>query len=78
MQRTQILLEEWQYERLKVMAEGQGKSLSGLVRELLTPRLRPASSRPGGGLRAIEGAGADATATGRRHDRWLYGARRRA
>lgn len=34
--RTQVLLEEWQYVTLKSMAEGEGVSLSGMLRQILT------------------------------------------
>ena len=43
--RTQVLLEEWQYGTLKRMAEGEGVSLSGMLRQILTSHLRPPPSR---------------------------------
>ena len=39
MRRTQILLEEWQYQILQNLAHKEKKSLSSLVRELITERL---------------------------------------
>ena len=42
--RTQVLLEEWQYGTLKRMAEGEGVSLSGMLRQILTSHLRPPPS----------------------------------
>ena len=70
--RTQVLLEEWQYGALKSLAESEGASLSDMVRRLLTAQLRPPSSRRRG-LQAIAGIGRDPHASGRDHDRWLYG-----
>ena len=70
--RTQILLEKWQHAALKSLAQRQGLSISDVVRRLLTDQLNPRSKRKRG-LRAIAGIGRDAKATGRDHDRWLYG-----
>lgn len=69
--RTQILLEPWQHAALKALAQREGISISDLVRRLLAPRLRPGSRRKP--LRSIAGIGRDRHATGRDHDRWLYG-----
>ena len=70
--RTQVLLEGWQHAALKTLADREGVSISDLVRRILSQRLRP---RPSGrkGLTAIAGIGRDRSATGRDHDRWLYG-----
>jgi hypothetical protein len=70
--RTQVLLEDWQHAALKSLAERNGVSISDLVRRMLSQRLRPRSSA-GKGLTAIAGIGRDRHATGRDHDRWLYG-----
>lgn len=70
--RTQVLLEGWQYEALRGLAESEGASLSDMVRRLITAQLRPRSSRRKG-LQAIAGVGRDPHASGRAHDRWLYG-----
>ncbi len=70
--RTQILLEEWQYGALKSLAESEGASISGMVRKLLTTQLRSRSSRRRS-LQAIAGIGQDPRASGKDHDRWLYG-----
>lgn len=78
MHRTQILLEDWQYEALKARAQREGRSLSDLLREIVTSQIgrrrRPATSR----LAQIEGLGSDPKASGREHDRFLYGEKRRA
>lgn len=70
--RTQILLEDWQYGALKSLAEREGVSLSDMVRKILTKRLRPRLSRHRG-LKAMAGIGRDPKASGKDHDRWLYG-----
>ena len=70
--RTQILLEGWQHAALKNLAEREGGSISDLVRRILSEHLRPRPS-PRKGLTAIAGIGRDRSATGRDHDRWLYG-----
>ncbi len=70
--RTQVLLEDWQYRALKSLAESEGSSLSDMVRRLLTAQIRPRSSRRRG-LQAIAGIGQDPKASGKDHDRWLYG-----
>ena len=70
--RMQILLEPWQYGALKALAQREGVSISDMVRRILTRQLRPRlAHRPG--LRAIAGVGRDRKASGRDHDRWLYG-----
>lgn len=71
--RTQVLLEKWQYAVLKNLAESKGISLSDMLRRILTAQLRPTSSRSRTALRAIAGIGRDPKASGRDHDRWLYG-----
>jgi len=75
--RTQLLLEPWQYGALKALAEREGISISDLVRRILSRRLRPKSSRRRG-LQAMAGIGRDRKASGRNHDRWLYGPDSRA
>lgn len=73
MHRTQIILEDWQYQVLRAKAEQEGRSMSELVREILHAALRtpsPQHSRLG----EMEGVGEDAATCGRDHDRYLYGA----
>jgi plasmid stability protein len=72
MQRTQIMLDDWQYEALKAQAERQGRSMSELLREMLDASLRKEPS-VGSGLEDIRGIGADRKSSGRRHDEFLYG-----
>lgn len=75
MHRTQILLEEWQYETLRARAEQEGRSLSDLIRDLLRKSLTETASRSNDRLDAMEGVGEDAGAYGEHHDRFLYGAK---
>ena len=72
MQRTQILLDDWQYEALKARAQREGRSMSELLRRILDAHLGKSSART---LRLadIRAVGEDRTARGRDHDRFLYG-----
>lgn len=76
MHKTNITLDDWQYERLKAISEQEGRSVSEVLRAILDLHLREAASTPGnlGGLAAIRGIGSDPDASGRDHDRFLYGA----
>lgn len=75
MYRAQILIEEWQFDTLKAEAEREGKSISEVVREILTDRYhrKPRKSR----LSAITGIVADGKTSGAKHDVYLYGPRKR-
>jgi plasmid stability protein len=72
MHRTQVNLEEWQYESLKIWAERQSRSLSDLVREAVSEYLADEEEPTGGVLAALAGVGDDPEAAGRDHDRFLY------
>lgn len=76
MHRTQVLLEAWQYETLKAMAQRQRRSISDLLRTMLAERLAPLKPPARRGLEAMRGIGREKTVRGRDHDRVLYGARR--
>lgn len=71
MHRAQILLEDWQYQSLRARAEREGRSMSDLVREIVSAAITP--PRGTGALHAIAGVGEDRGAYGRDHDRLLYG-----
>jgi plasmid stability protein len=78
MQRTQILLDDWQYEALKAQAQRQGRSMSELLREMLDSALARDQARgrkPA--LADMRGIGRDRSARGRHHDEFLYGKPRR-
>ena len=70
MHRTQILLEQWQYDALRARAEREGRSMSDLIREILHKALNPDKDKRR--LTDIEGIGEDTQTTGRKHDQTLY------
>jgi len=72
MHRTQILLDEWQYAALKARAQREGRSMSEVLRDLLSAQLGAPRSAARE-LAVIEGIGNDRRASGREHDRILYG-----
>jgi len=69
--RTQVLLEDWHYTYLKNAAERDGKSLSEILREILSEYVKEGGSARKR-LEEIAGIGTDEEASGREHDRWLY------
>ncbi|MFO0965441.1 MAG: hypothetical protein U0793_07625 [Gemmataceae bacterium] len=69
--RTQICLEDWQYQALKAQSEQSGRSLSDLLREILSKHLKRKSGRAR--LAQIEGFVSDADSSGADHDDILYG-----
>jgi hypothetical protein len=73
MQRTQIILEDWQVQALRSRADRERKSVSALVREAVEAflgRNRP-ESMPS--LARIDGVADKPGRYGRDHDRALYG-----
>jgi len=77
MQRTQIILESWQYDTLKALSEQRGESLSFVVREAVGVYLAKSKADAELALDDIEGIGEDREATGREHDRFAYPTRKR-
>ena len=75
MRRTQINIDEWQYQTLRARAEQQGRSISELVREILNNTLD--QPRRKSQIRGIEGVGQNRSACGRSHDQSLYGSKGR-
>ena len=75
MHKTHVVLEDWQYEALQVLATREQRSISALVREMLTSPLAAHHETARQRLAVIEGIGADAHATGQEHDTVLYGTR---
>lgn len=73
MHRAQILLEEWQYQTLKSEADREGKSVSELIRDMLTKRFR---RRRKDGLDELDGIVSDPNTSGKDHDLHLYGTRK--
>ncbi|MGB9792144.1 MAG: hypothetical protein ACPLTR_06145 [Thermacetogeniaceae bacterium] len=45
MRRMQIVVEEWQYEVLRSIAERQGKSISALLREIISRQISETSGK---------------------------------
>lgn len=76
MHKTHIVLEDWQYEALQSLAARAQRSISALVREILTSHLSAPHETVRQRLGAIEGIGADAHATGQDHDTFLYSTKR--
>jgi len=73
MHRTQLNLDDWQYQGLRARAEREGRSLSDLVREAVAQYLAVGDGEPTVRLADLCGIGEDAEVTGADHDRFLYG-----
>ena len=75
MHRTQILLENEQYQILSNRARQEGRSMAALVREVLKLGLEssPAGAGPAGRLKAAKGMFRARAARGRDHNLVLYG-----
>jgi hypothetical protein len=72
MHKMQVVLEDWQYEALQTLAEQEHRSISDLVRGMLTRYLVGNHEIVRRRFAAMEGIGADAHATGQNHDACLY------
>lgn len=72
MHRTQVILEDWQYQALRARSEQEGRSISDLVREALAKTLAQPPEQ-NSRLQEIEGIGEDHATFGEDHDRALYG-----
>ena len=70
MHRTQLLLEEWQYEALRGRAERDSKSISALVREIFSAHLEQPGHQK---LDLMEGIAEGPPDLGKNHERYLYG-----
>lgn len=77
--RTQISLEDWQYEALLEMSKKTKKSLSGIIRDLIAEKLsRQAVRAENDSLWGIIGLGAgDGSPVAREHDKFLYAKRKK-
>lgn len=73
--RTQISLEDWQYQILRDLSRRKRKSLSSIIRDLVTEKFAaPGSGKSQDPLWGIVGIGAgDGSSVAREHDRHLYG-----
>ena len=74
MHRTQIILEDWQYENLKTISQEKGMSISAVVREMVSHYISENSSQIS--LDSICALGEDTTGYGKDHDKLLYGKER--
>jgi plasmid stability protein len=75
MHKMQVVLEDWQYEALRSLAAQEHRSISDLVREMLTRYLAGNHEIARQHLAAMEGIGADAQASGEAHDTFLHNTR---
>ena len=73
MHRTQLLLDDWQYDALKAQARGSRRSLSDLVREIVSAHLAAGAARAGSRWDGIEGVAEGPADLGAGHDGYLYG-----
>ncbi len=67
------MLDDWQYVKLRSLSEREGRSISALVREILTERLGTGAARAADRLAEVEGVAEGPEDLGRDHDRYLYG-----
>jgi len=67
------MLEDWQYDQLRAIAEREGRSLAALVREIVGRHLKERSKRAAKELSSLSGIGEGPADLGRDHDRYLYG-----
>ncbi|MBI3818645.1 MAG: hypothetical protein HY286_08145 [Planctomycetes bacterium] len=77
MHRVQLLLEAWQYEALKSAAARSGKSVSEVVRQIVTKEVGVPSGRSRSEFDAISGIVNDAPSVARDHDKYIYVSKRR-
>ena len=71
MHRTQIILEDWQYENLKIISQEKGMSISAVIREMVTGFI--GENSPRSALDSICALGEDPAGYGKDHDKLLYG-----
>jgi len=75
MHRTQIYLEDGQYEMLRTQARREGKSLAAVIREILSEYLGGGQRRPStDDFNAVIGIGAgDGSRVAENYEDYLYG-----
>lgn len=73
--RTQISLADWQYQRLLELSRKSKKSISAIIRDLLSEKLLVnTEAKENDPLSELIGAGSgDGSPVARRHDNYLYG-----
>lgn len=72
MRRIRVEIEDWQYDALRAAAKRDRRGISDILREILTPALRPESRDPGAWIRELVGIGNDPDVHGGGHDEYLY------
>ncbi len=78
--RTTIILDGWQLDTLRAQAEQRGRTLSEIIREILSAHLADAtarSTRRRAALDALDGIIKNQRSRGKDHDKVLYGLDRR-
>lgn len=77
--RTQISLEDWQYQILRDVSRRKRKSLSSIIRDLVTEKFgAPQSAKSRDPLWGIVGIGAgDGSSVAREHDKHIYGKKKK-
>src|SRR5688572_21440824 len=78
MHRTQILLEDWQYEKLQERARREGRAMGELVREAVTGYFTQPAGEEDSILSIIGLGRGDGSGAGRAHDEHLYPPRKSA
>ncbi len=69
MHRTQILLEEKQYDFLKKLSDEEKKSISRILREIIESYSKKSKVYS---LSSLAGILEDTESDGRDHDKWIY------
>lgn len=77
--RTQVSLEDWQYQILRDISRRQRKSLSSIIRDLVTEKFAPPrSAQSRDPLWGIVGLGSgDGSSVAREHDKHIYGKKKK-
>ena len=78
--RTQISLEDWQYQILLEMSKKEKKSLSSIIREFLSEKFsKQVVKTKEDSVWSIIGIGSgDGSSVAREHDRFLYAKRKKS
>ena len=71
LQRTQVLLEPWQHAKLKTLADEQGRSMSEVVRDMVTAGLEKTPTKKKG-IMAIVGIVSGGPLTNQEMDDIIY------
>ncbi len=73
--RTQVLLEDWQYQYLRQLSSQTNRSVSSILREWVAESIQSRTQEPVSQdpfFDIIGMVGGDGTPVGRHHDRYLY------